>query len=362
MIAIHALPRGSSVRFAGTIRNASRSSRPNSTSGPKSTSGLNSTVQPSAADRLRGGGPAQRHGSQSQTPSESLLRTRRILSAFFFLIALYATPEVVPAGDEPRQLTFDGRLKRDPVFINQGREIIYAVQHEKPRLVLHHLRLSDGRTQRLHPDSPLPEFRPVYSRDEQTFAYLQMTGNDRLTVQVRRVGMPQPLVVKPTAAVIWHAALTPDGKHLLYNASGQLRMYPLSGGPERVLTQSEGRNNWPSVSPNGRLVAFGSSRLGNFDLFILDLDQNTTRRLTSNTSMDARPNWSPDGQRIAFVSTRHRNYEVYLVGRDGTGLTRITHNPERDDYPAWHPDGQHLVSVSQHDGQTDLFLHTIPSR
>ena len=75
--------------------------------------------------------------------------------------------------------------------------------------------------------------------------------------------------------------------------------------------------------------------------------------------MDVRPNWSPDGKQIAFVSTRHRNYEVYLIGRDGNGLTRVTHNPERDDYPAWHPDGQHLVSVSQRDGQTDLFLHSI---
>ncbi|MEE3369673.1 MAG: hypothetical protein VX346_10055 [Planctomycetota bacterium] len=286
----------------------------------------------------------------------------RLLACLVVLLATCVNPAVVQGENQPRRLTFDGRLKRDPVFINQGREIIYAVQHENPRLVLYRLRLSDGHKERLHPDSPLPEFRPVYSRDETTFAYLQMTGNDRLTVQVRRVGMPQPLVVKPTAAVIWHAALTPDGQHLLYAASGQLRMYPLSGGTERTLTETEGRNNWPSVSPNGRQVAFGSSRLGNYDLFTLDLDQKTTRRLTTNKSMDARPTWSPDGKQIAFVSTRHRNYELYLIGHDGNGLTRVTQNPERDDYPSWHPDGQHLVSVSQRDGETDLFLHSISPR
>ena len=286
----------------------------------------------------------------------------RLVPCLLVLLATCVNSAVGQGENQPRRLTFDGRQKQDPVFINQGREIIYAVQHEKPRLVLYRLRLSDGHTERLHPDSPLPEFRPVYSRDEATFAYLQMTGNDRLTVQVRRVGMPQPLVVKPTAAVIWHAELTPDGQHLLYAASGQLRMYPLSGGTEHTLTKTEGRNNWPSVSPNGRQVAFGSSRLGNYDLFTLDLDQKTTRRLTTNRSMDARPTWSPDGKQIAFVSTRHRNYELYLIGRDGNGLTRVTQNPERDDYPAWHPDGRHLVSVSQRDGQTDLFLHSISPR
>ena len=179
----------------------------------------------------------------------------RILCVLLALLITVTSPATARSDDPPRQLTFDGRLKRDPVFVNQGREIIYAVLNGKPRLVLYRLRLSDGHTERLHPDSPLPEFRPVYSRDEATFAYLQMTGNDRLTVQVRRVGMPQPLIVKPPAAVIWHAALTPDGQNLLYASSGQLRIYPLSGGKERTLTQTEGRNNWPSVSqwPSGRL-------------------------------------------------------------------------------------------------------------
>ena len=263
-------------------------------------------------------------------------------------------------GGQARQLTFDGRLKRDPVFVNQGREIVYAVQHDKPRLVLKRLRLADGNTQRVHPDSPLPEFRPVFSRDEQTFAYLQMTGNDRLTVQVRKIGMPQPIAVQPSSAVIWHAALTPDGQQLLYAASGQLRMRPLMGGKERVLTASVGRNNWPAVSPDGRQIAFGSSRLGNFDIFTIELEQREVQRLTTSQSMDARPSWSPDGKRIAFISTRERNYEVYIMRRDGTGLKRITNNPERDDYPAWHPDSRHLVSVSEHDGKTDLFLHTAP--
>ena len=350
MIAILAFLSGSRDHPASTLRGAWQSSE----TGPSLTE--------SAAAFVPERGNAPQRVCHRPPPACYRTVSCRILYVLLALLTTATTPAMARGDNPPRQLTFDGRLKRDPVFVNQGREIIYAVQHSKPRLVLYRLRLSDGHTERLHPDSPLPEFRPVYSRDEATFSYLQMTGNARLTVQVRRVGMPQPLVVKPTAAVIWHAALTPDGQHLLYASSGQLRIYPLSGGKERTLTQTEGRNNWPSVSPNGRQVAFGSSRLGNYDLFTLDLAQKTTRRLTTNASMDVRPNWSPDGTQIAFVSTRHRNYEIYLIGRDGNGLTRVTHNPERDDYPAWHPDGQHLVSVSQRDGQTDLFLHSIAPR
>ena len=72
--------------------------------------------------------------------------------------------------------------------------------------------------------------------------------------------------------------------------------------------------------------------------------------------MDIRPRVSPDGKRIAFVSTRDGNYDVYVMNLDGSGVLRITHSDERDDYPAWHPDGKQLVIVSERDGEFDLYL------
>ena len=76
--------------------------------------------------------------------------------------------------------------------------------------------------------------------------------------------------------------------------------------------------------------------------------------------MDIRPRMSPDGKRIAFVSTRDGNYELYVVDVDGTNLIRITHNAERDDFPDWHPEGKHLVSVSERAGRKDLYLFMVP--
>ena len=57
------------------------------------------------------------------------------------------------------------------------------------------------------------------------------------------------------------------------------------------------------------------------------------RRLTENRDLDHYPVWSPDGRRIAFISTRHRkstnvNYfptyvQLYTMAADGTDVQRV---------------------------------------
>ncbi len=76
--------------------------------------------------------------------------------------------------------------------------------------------------------------------------------------------------------------------------------------------------------------------------------------------MDIRPAVSPDGRRIAFTSTRDGNYDVYVMNIDGSNVQRITHSEEREDYPAWHPDGEHVVFVGEHGGRFDLFVADVP--
>jgi Tol biopolymer transport system component len=71
--------------------------------------------------------------------------------------------------------------------------------------------------------------------------------------------------------------------------------------------------------------------------------------------MDYQPKWSPDGKQIAFTSTRDGNYEVYLIRPDGTGLRNLTQHDAVDKDPAWTPDGSQVTFVSNRDGKFDLY-------
>jgi Tol biopolymer transport system component len=283
------------------------------------------------------------------------------LHVTIFLLA-YILLGISSAGlaGEGQRLTTDGQLKRDPIFVNEGEEIVYSVEHTTPRLILNRLRLADGVVTRLHPEASLPELKPSFSRDEKIYTFLAMTGNDHLTLRVRGVSSRQVRILKSSGTVVWNAAITPDGKQVVYNVSGQLILRSLSDDNETSLTKSAGRNDWPNVSADGKRIVFASSRNGDFDIYVMKLDGSAIRRLTESLGLDMRPVWSPDGKQIAFTSNRDGNYEIYTMNADGSNVRRITHHDERDDYPTWHPSGKQLGYVSERDGNYDLYLAKIP--
>lgn len=259
---------------------------------------------------------------------------------------------------KPRQLTTDGRIKRDPVFVDGGRSIVFTLQSDSPRLVLAKLSLASRRVARVFPDATLPELKCVFSADQKTRAWLRITGNDRVSLLVHPAESESAYVVKTAKTVSWSPALTPDGKQVVFNLAGQLVVHSIPPKVVRSLARSSGRNDWPAVSPDGQRVAFGSSRDGNFEIYVADLDGRNVRRLTRRPGLDMRPAWSPDGKQIAFTSVRSGNYEVYVMSADGQRPVNVSRHAERDDYACWHPDGRQLVWVRESEGRYDLFQAT----
>jgi TolB protein len=61
------------------------------------------------------------------------------------------------------------------------------------------------------------------------------------------------------------------------------------------------------------------------------------RNLTRNPARDGAPAWSPDGRTIAFHSSRDRNNEIYVMHADGSGQRNLTRNRYHDFSFAWSP-------------------------
>ena len=51
-------------------------------------------------------------------------------------------------------------------------------------------------------------------------------------------------------------------------------------------------------------LAFSSTRDGDSEIYVMDIDGSKPLRLTINPARDYDPSWSPDGEKIAFVSNR----------------------------------------------------------
>jgi len=84
------------------------------------------------------------------------------------------------------------------------------------------------------------------------------------------------------------------------------------------------------LSPDGKQVAYAVSWVnGEADketehsaIWLLTLDSGETRQLTSGTARDGAPTWSPDGKRIAFLSSRGEKPQIYVIPVDGGEATR----------------------------------------
>lgn len=111
-------------------------------------------------------------------------------------------------------------------------------------------------------------------------------------------------------------------------------------GPERV--------DSPSWSPDGRALAFESSRSGNWEVYSVPADGGAPTNLTRHPAFDALPAWSPDGEKIAFVSNRERASEpaeldVFVMTPAGDSAWKLASDPHPSSPLAWSPDSSRLA-------------------
>src|SRR5262249_25522785 len=84
--------------------------------------------------------------------------------------------------------------------------------------------------------------------------------------------------------------------------SSSLWRVPSGGGEPKQLTTTPGTNNHPRWSPDGRTIAFVSSRGGSAQVWLLPVDGGEPRALTKLPIDVAGPIWSPKGDQVAFVA------------------------------------------------------------
>ena len=139
----------------------------------------------------------------------------------------------------------------------------------------------------------------------------------------------------------------PPGSVVFYSRRGGTlaKIYSMNadGSDVRQLTTGAGNDLWPDLSPNGRFVAFASTRTGNSEVFVLDITTGALTNVSTSSADDSWPRWSPNGRELAFHSNRAGNYNIYVVNADGTGLRQVTTDAALDQWPDWSPSGKRLA-------------------
>lgn len=121
----------------------------------------------------------------------------------------------------------------------------------------------------------------------------------------------------------------------------------------------EGYDAEVATDPTGKWIVFSSTRHSQQpDIYLQRVEGTSVIQLTSDPAADAQPVFSPDGKRIAFCSTRSGNWDIYVMDIDGRNVEQVTNTPSHEMHPSFSPDGGRLVycALSPRGAQWELWV------
>ena len=215
-------------------------------------------------------------------------------------------------GEKPVPVTRDAAVDWNPVWSPEG-DALYYLSNGDGAMNLWRVAIDESTGEPLGPPQP------------QTLPAREVGG-----FTLDRGGRRAAFVVDETAYSLERLRDDPTG------AGGRAR-------PEEILHTSRILVS-PAVSPDGQLLAFGSSEGAQEDLLLMRRDGSGLRQLTDDAARDRQPAFSPDGGRIVFASDRSGGWELWTISPDGSGLSQLTRTGANATGPIWSPDGRRIAA------------------
>ena len=181
-------------------------------------------------------------------------------------------------------------------------------------------------------------FLPVWSPDGSRLAFTtNRDGNPEIYVMnrdgsgLRRITNNPAIDVTPT----W----SPSGTQIAFTSdragTPQIYVVGADGLGLRRITTAESYADRPTWSPAPfNEIAFAARTGPGFDIKVYDLASGMTRQITFGEGTNESPAYSPNGRHLAFTSSRAGRVQIFTIGRDGRNARQVTR--DGNNYtPAW---------------------------
>ena len=238
-------------------------------------------------------------------------------------------------GANPRRITTSRQLNINPAWSPDARALAYTTYSPIPDIFVSYL----YRGVRENPTSGRgSNFLPAWSPDGTRIAFASnRDGNMELYVMNADGSNVRRITHHPAADVV--PTWSPTGTQIAFTSdragTPQIYIVGADGLNLRRLTTSESYADRPTWSPAPfNEIAFAARTGPGFDIRIYDLAGGVTRQITFGEGTNESPAYSPNGRHLAFTSTRAGRVQVFTIGRDGRGVKQVTR--DGNNYtPAW---------------------------
>jgi len=232
-----------------------------------------------------------------------------------------------------------------PAWSPDASSIAYATFGENSRIVVYDLRTGQSRAfgGRRNTNVSAPTFSPDGSAI--VYAVAGENGADLYSAPV--AGGPAQRLTVGGGTDNSTPSFSPDGHRIAFT-SGR------AGPPEIYIMDADGTNvsmftaygfstqNYrsnPDWSPDGLTIAYQAyvpDGSGVFQIFTMSLRDQTPHQLTSDAQNED-PAWAPDARHLVFSSTRGGNKQLWVIDVQSGRVRQLTHGASMSRLGAWSP-------------------------
>jgi len=229
-------------------------------------------------------------------------------------------------GANTRRITTNRQLNLTPVWAPDARSIAYtSYRRGYPDLFI--AMIYQG-LQQEPTKGGTQNWLPMFSPDGTRIVFTSSReGNPELYIINRDGSGLRRLTNHP--AIDTSPTWSPTGTQIAFTSdrAGQPQIY--IGGADglnlRRLTTAESYADRPTWSPAPfNEIAFAARTGPGYDIKIYDLATGMTRQITFGEGSNESPAYAPNGRHLAFTSTRTGRTNVFTIGRDGRGVRQVT--------------------------------------
>ncbi len=213
---------------------------------------------------------------------------------------------------------------------------------------------------------PGAEYWPSWLGDSVLFFDANIHGNEEI-YSIHVDGSSLQRLTNDTIAYDGVANVSYSGKVIFDSNREQDQLADIwlmdtNGGNQRELTNGPMSHGHAAWSRDERSIVFKtkeSERVQN--LFAMNPDGSGVRRLTSDQSVNMHPSWFPDGTKLVFISNRDGDFDLYLLDLENTLQKKMTDNDNPEYRPSFSPDGKQLLFCARVNDKWEIILMDVNS-